>query len=70
MVGARSTGRAGWAAIVGVVIGAALLAGARDPAPAGSAAHVRSASVVPVSACAGGASAPSQRACARALSSR
>jgi hypothetical protein len=41
MVGGRSTARTAWAALVGVVIGAALLAFAREPAPAGSATHVR-----------------------------
>jgi hypothetical protein len=34
MVGTRSTARAAWAAIVGVAIGAALVAGANEPAPA------------------------------------
>jgi N-acetylglucosamine-6-sulfatase len=37
MVGGRSTGRAGWAALVGVAIGAALLAGADEPTRAVSA---------------------------------
>jgi hypothetical protein len=48
MVGARSTARAAWAAIIGVVLGAALHAGATDPTPAG-AAHARA--VATVSAC-------------------
>jgi predicted ATP-grasp superfamily ATP-dependent carboligase len=48
MVGTRSTARALWAAIAGVVLGAALLAGANDPAPA-SAAHARAAAAL--SAC-------------------
>jgi hypothetical protein len=54
MVGARSTARAAWAAIVGVVLGAALLAGANDPAPAGTA-HARA--VASVSACVAGGTA-------------
>jgi hypothetical protein len=49
MVGTRSTARGAWAAIIGVVLGAALLAGAKDPAPAGAAAHARA--VAGVSAC-------------------
>jgi hypothetical protein len=49
MVGTRSTARAAWAAIVGVVLGAALLAGANDPARSGSTAHARA--VAAVSAC-------------------
>jgi hypothetical protein len=52
MAGGRSTARAGWAAIVGVVIGAALLAGAHEPAPAVSASFTQPPSIVHVTACA------------------
>jgi hypothetical protein len=51
MAGGRSTARAGWAAIVGVAIGAALLAGAREPAPAVSATLAQPPSIVHVTAC-------------------
>jgi hypothetical protein len=59
MVGTRSTSRAGWAAIAGVVIGAALLAGAQDPGPAASASRTRTPSVVHAASCPDGV-----RACA------
>ena len=55
MVGTRSTARAAWAAIVGVVLGAALLAGANDPASSQSTAHART--VAAVSACVAGGTA-------------
>jgi hypothetical protein len=51
MTGGRSTARAGWAAIVGVAIGAALLAGARDPQPAESATRPQGPSLVHVASC-------------------
>jgi hypothetical protein len=54
MTGGRSTARSGWAAIVGVVIGAALLAGAHDPQPA-SATRAHAPSLVRAAACPDGA---------------
>ena len=52
MVGGRSTARTAWAALVGVAIGAALLAFAQEPAPAGSATHPRTPVVAHAQACA------------------
>jgi hypothetical protein len=51
MAEGRSTARVGWAAIIGVAIGAALLAGAREPAPAVSATFGQPPSIVHVTAC-------------------
>lgn len=53
MTGGRSTARVGWAAIAGVALGAALLAGARDPAPTVSATHVRTTTLVHLRTCPG-----------------
>ena len=66
MTGGRSAARSAWAAIIGVVIGAALLAGVREPQPAGSATRPQGPSLVHVASCPDGATGcPSRRVTSR-----